>query len=96
MISLAALAVFSGLSLNLLLSFALGAAGVAGDVLPKGETRRKVPLLQLCLLFISVLFLWLFFSFVVSPFWMGFSVYFLLKKYFPTLPLTKGLFPLRS
>ena len=77
MIPLAALAVFSGLTLNLLLSFALGAAGVAGDVLPKGETKRQLPLFQLCLLFIAVLFLWVFFSFIIPPLWMGFSKYFL-------------------
>ena len=77
MIPLAALAVFSGLSLNLLLSFALGAAGVAGDALPKGETKRQLPLFQLCLLFVSVIFLWVFFTFIIPSPWMGFTVYFL-------------------
>ena len=77
MIPLAALAVFSGLSLNLLLSFALGAAGVASDILPRGETRRHLPLFQLGVLFVSVLCLWVFFSFVIPPFWRGFSEYFL-------------------
>ena len=77
MFSLAALAVFSGLSLNLLLSFALGAAGIAGDVLPKGENKRQLPLFQLGLLFISVILLWAFFTFVIPPFWVGFSLYFL-------------------
>ena len=77
MIPLAALAVFSGLSLNLLLSFAIGAAGIAGDVFPKAETKRQLPLFQLVLLFIAVLFLWMFFSFMLPPHWMGFSVYFL-------------------
>jgi len=77
MISLAALAVFSGLSLNLLLSFALGAVGVAADTLPKGESKRQLPLFQFGILFVSVLFLWFFFSFVVPPFWRGFAEYFL-------------------
>ena len=77
MISLAALAVFSGLSLNLLLSFALGAAGVAADTHPKSETRRQLPLFQLGVLFIAVLFLWIIFSHIMPPLWMGFSEYFL-------------------
>jgi len=77
MISLATLAVFSGLSLNLLLSFALGAAGVAGKAIPEGQTKPPLPLLQLGLLFVSVLVLWLFFSYFIPPSWKGFSVYFL-------------------
>ncbi|MCL2231459.1 MAG: hypothetical protein FWB99_04225 [Treponema sp.] len=76
MIFLAALAVFSGLSLNLLFSFALGAAGAAGKTIPKGA-KQPVPLYQLGVMFLSVLFLWVFFSFAVPPFWMGFSMYFL-------------------
>ena len=77
MIYLAALAVFSGLSLNLLLQLALGMVGIARDVLPKGETRRKLPLFQLGILFAAVLFLWVFFTYIVPPFWRGFSEYFL-------------------
>ena len=77
MISLAALAVFSGLSLNLILSFALGATGIARDTLPKGQASRQLPLFQLVLLFVSVLFLWMFFNFVIPPAWLGFSEYFL-------------------
>jgi len=77
MIFLAALAVFSGLSLNLLLSFALGAAGAAGKSIPKGEAKQPLPLLQLGVMFVSVLFLWVFFSFVVPPSWVGFSMFFL-------------------
>ena len=77
MITLMSLSVFSGLSLNLLLSFAIGAAGTAGDGLPKGQTRREIPLCQLGFLFVSVLFLWVIFNYVFSPFWRGFSVYFL-------------------
>jgi len=77
MISLAALAIFAGLSLNLVLSFALGAAGVAGDALPRDETKRRLPLFQLGLMFVAVLFLWLFFSFAIPPYWKGFAEYFL-------------------
>ena len=76
MISLAALAVFSGLSLNLLFSFALGATGAA-KAAPKGESQ-PLPFFQLAVMFVSVLFLWALFSFAVPPFWTGFSVYFLL------------------
>jgi len=84
MVSLAALAIFSGLSLNLLLSFALGAAGTAGDRLPKGQTTRELPVCQLCFLFISVLFLWVVFTHIFSPRWRGFSEYFL---FFPLAAL---------
>ena len=77
MISLAALAVFSGLSLNLFLSFALGAAGVAGDALPRGETQRQLPLFQLGFMFVAALFLWMFFSVAIPPYWRGFAEYFL-------------------
>ena len=83
MIHLAALAVFSGLSLNLLLSFAIGSIGTAGKTFP-GE-RRKLPLIQLCILFISVVFLWIIFSYVFPAKWRGFSEYFL---YFPLSALT--------
>jgi len=77
MIYLAALAVFSGLSLNLLMSFALGTAGTAGDNLPKDHARRELPLCQLGILFISVIFLWFLFTYVFPPAWRGFSEYFL-------------------
>jgi len=85
MIFLAALAVFSGLSLNLLLSFALGAAGAAGKTIPKGEARQPLPLFQIGIMFISVLFLWLFFAFVIPPYWRGFAMYFL---FFPFSAMT--------
>ena len=77
MIFLAALAVFSGLSLNLLLSFALGAAGAAGKAIPKAEAKQALPFFQLGFMFASVLFLWVFFSYAVPPYWRGFAVYFL-------------------
>lgn len=87
MISFAALAVFSGLSLNLILQFALGTAGSAGDFPPR--VKREVPLGQICILFISVVILWVVFSYVLPPNWRGFSEYFL---FFPLSALVcKGL-----
>jgi len=77
MFTLAALAIFSGLSLNLLLTFALGAAGTAGDKLPEGQSSRVLPLHQICFLFISVLFLWVVFANIFPPRWRGFFEYFL-------------------
>jgi len=71
MIYLAAMAVFSGLSLNLLLQFALGTAGVAGDTNPKAESKRQVPLFQFGVMFLSVLFLWVFFVFMIPSYWRG-------------------------
>ena len=82
MILLASLAVFSGLSLNLLLTFALGTAGVTGDKLQKDETRteqrRDLPLFQFAVFFISVLFLWIFFANLLSANWKGFAECFLI------------------
>ena len=78
MISLAGLAIFSGLSLNLLLQFALGTKDTAGD--SRADTAKKIPVIQIGFLFISVLFLWIFFNLIVPPYWKGYSEYFL---YFP-------------
>jgi len=77
MISLVGLAVFSGFSLNLLLQFALGAAGVAGDVVGKTETRRRFPIIQTGILFFSSLSLWFFFTHLVPNFLKGFAEFFL-------------------
>ena len=76
MIFLAGMAVFSGLSLNLLLQFAIGTAGIAG-VNKKAEEKGKIPVIQFIILFISVLLLWIFFSYILPAFWRGFSEYFL-------------------
>ena len=73
MISLAALAVFSGLSLNLLLQFALGTTGVAGET----REQKGIPFFQLGIMFISILFLWVLFTLILPPQWRGFSEYFL-------------------
>jgi electron transport complex protein RnfA len=77
MINIACLAVFSGLSLNLLLQFALGTAGAAADTGHKTSTKRELPLIQFCIFFISTLVLWVFFKYLLPGFWRGFSEYFL-------------------
>ena len=81
MIRLASLAVFSGLSLNLLIQFALGTASFAASSGAAGKKAgRVVPYFQLGVLFISVLFLWILFTFIIPPFWNFYSMLFL---YFP-------------
>lgn len=77
MISLAGLAVFSGLSLNLLLQFALGTAGAAADVSHGDNAVRKIPFAQIVILFLSLTVLWVFFAYVLPVRWRGFSEYFL-------------------
>jgi electron transport complex protein RnfA len=77
MVYIAGLAVFSGLSLNLLLQFALGTAGAASDTGRKTNAKRELPLIQFCVLFISMIFLWIFFRYLLPAFWIGFSEYFL-------------------
>ena len=77
MIYLAGMAVFSGLSLNLLLQFALGTGSVAGDHLHKADEKRKIPVAQFSILFASIIILWLFFKYILPVFWMGFSEFFL-------------------
>jgi len=73
MIPMAALAIFSGISLNLLLSFALGAANASGE----SGKRKAIPFLQILIMFISILFLWFFFRVIMPHQWMGFGEYFL-------------------
>jgi electron transport complex protein RnfA len=66
---LAALAVFSSLSMNLLLRCGLGMQAAAG------EEDKPVPFVQMGLLVVSVLILWLFFSYILP---LGFFAYLLL------------------
>jgi electron transport complex protein RnfA len=80
MIPLAALAVFSGLSLNLLLQFALGTRDLVTRTSYKIDGKRKISLFQIWILFIAVILLWVFFDVVMPVFWISFSEYFL---YFP-------------
>ena len=81
MIPLAAMAIFSGLSLNLILSFALGVTGVAGEA----RVKRDIPILQFGIMFISILFLWAVITLMLSPNWKGFAEYFL---FFPFSAMT--------
>jgi len=80
MASLAGLAIFSGLSLNLLLQFAIGVADNSGEAHHRTDDERKLPFIQLGILFVSVSFLWTFFNNILPVFWNGFLELFL---YFP-------------
>jgi electron transport complex protein RnfA len=71
---LAALAVFSSLSLNLILQCGLGMARITA--IRKGE--GGIPLPQTGILFVSVLLLWAVFSYILSPLFLGFFEYVLL------------------
>jgi electron transport complex protein RnfA len=79
MIQLAGLAVFSGLSLNLLLQFALGTADVADDIQKNHDVKSKkeIPYIQFAILFVAIFFLWVFFNEILPGFFRGFSEYFL-------------------
>ena len=84
MISLTGLAIFSGLSLNLLLQFAIGAKDAVSDGNSRTAARKEVPVIQILIIFIAVFFLWIFFNRIIPGFWKGFSEYFL---YFPVSAL---------
>jgi electron transport complex protein RnfA len=73
-VQLAALAVFSSLSLNLILQCGLGLRNIRA--VRKGDDA--IPLPQTGILLISVLLLWVIFSYVISPLFLGFLVYLLL------------------
>jgi electron transport complex protein RnfA len=68
---LALFAVFSGLSVNLVLQFGLGMRGVAISQM----AGKKPPLVKLGLLFVSVVLLWVVFSYIVSFLPLGFFTY---------------------
>jgi electron transport complex protein RnfA len=72
--SLAALAVFSGLSLNLLLQLGLGIR----DFGAQPDRPVRFSLFQWAMLFLLVLLFWLFFTYILSPLALGFFVFFLL------------------
>jgi electron transport complex protein RnfA len=67
------LAIFSGLSLNLIVQLGLG----MGNIGIRSGTER-MPLLQVAVLFLSVPLLWLVFFYLLYPFFFEFSEYFLL------------------
>ena len=77
MSSLLGIAVFSGFSLNLLLQFALGTANTANGIVAKTENKKGIPFIQLAILFLSSLFLWTFFTYLLPNYWKGFSEFFL-------------------
>jgi electron transport complex protein RnfA len=55
----------------------LGTAGATGDTGHKTNAKRELPLIQFCILFVSILVLWVFFKYLLPVFWRGFSEYFL-------------------
>jgi electron transport complex protein RnfA len=80
MTTLAALAVFSGLSLNLLLQFGLGIGGIIEPekhAAACGEGTRPASFRWL-ILFVSTFVLWLFFTYALTPPAFGFLESFLL------------------
>jgi electron transport complex protein RnfA len=76
---LAALAVFSGLSLNLIFQLALGIRGIS-----EASKQKRIPLFQCGSLFVSVLFLWLICQYILRSLSGGFLEYFL---FFPLASL---------
>ena len=84
---LAALAVFSGFSLNLLLQFALGLQGIT-----ERNRRFTLPFFQMGVLFFSTFTLWLFFTRLLGPLPGEFLEYFLCFPLFVLLSLGLELF----
>ncbi|AEF83538.1 hypothetical protein TREPR_1750 [Treponema primitia ZAS-2] len=74
MIALGALAIFSGLSLNLMLQTGLGLSDIIAD---RNDGKTFSPR-QWIILFLTVLILWLFFTFILSAPAFGFLESFLL------------------
>jgi electron transport complex protein RnfA len=74
MSTLAALAVFSGLSLNLTIQLGMGISDARSELV----RPVKFTLVEWGVLFLSVLVLWCLFSFVFTPLALGFFEYFLL------------------
>jgi electron transport complex protein RnfA len=85
--SLVSLAVFAGLSINLLVQCALGASDAAGAA--DGGRRRPLPLFQLGCLFVSVFVLWVLYRGILRALSGGFLESFL---FFPLCALAcRGL-----
>jgi electron transport complex protein RnfA len=80
---LAFLVFFSSLSVNLMLQCGLGLAGIARPA------AQKLPLFKIAVGFITVLFLWLFFRYILPPLSMGFFGYML---FFPAASLVYTAF----
>jgi electron transport complex protein RnfA len=93
--TLAALGVFSSLSVNLLLQFGLGMRGLR-DTQPgpagEGSEKYPFPLLESAVIFLSVTALWLVFTFMLAPLRLGFFPYILLFPLSaPACVLAEGL-----
>ncbi|MDR2617537.1 MAG: hypothetical protein LBC62_01590 [Treponema sp.] len=73
---LAALAVFAGLSLNLILQFALGTRGVL--LFTRDSRETPFPVFQMANLFVSVFVLWAAYYYILRPLSGGALEYFLL------------------
>jgi electron transport complex protein RnfA len=69
-----ALGIFSGLALNLLVQCGLGMADIASGK----ESRNRFPLLQICILFMTIVFLWLIFPVFFFIFGSGYFAYIVL------------------
>ncbi|MDR1949541.1 MAG: hypothetical protein LBQ38_09120 [Spirochaetaceae bacterium] len=74
MSALVVLVVFSGLSLNPLLQFGLGIRNFETE----GQKPVRYALFQWIVLFVTVLLLWLFFTYILSPLSLGFLEYLLI------------------
>jgi len=98
LIYLATLAIFSSLSMNLLLSFAVGISSVSSRNIQSDMGKKPLPVFQILIMFLAVLLLWAFFSFLIPLRWRMFSFFFL---FFPLSSLAcialerlfKWLFP---
>jgi electron transport complex protein RnfA len=107
MSALAALSVFAGFSLNLLLQLGLGIR----DLGAKPERSIRFSLFQGAALFFPVLLFWLFFTYILSPLALGFFAFFLLfpltvaagkgfdllgGRFFPALKPESGFFSIMT
>ena len=74
------LAIFSGLSMNLILRFGFGLQRISleGNSGHSPNISKWAFFLWLCIFFISIIMLWLFFSLVQSVLFLGFFEYFLI------------------
>jgi electron transport complex protein RnfA len=68
MINTALFVIFAGLSANIVVQFGLGLQ----DILSIKQYRWRDSLYRACILFLSLLITWLFFSFVIIPLGLGF------------------------
>jgi electron transport complex protein RnfA len=89
--TLAALGVFAALACNLVLHFGLGlrALVVEKEEQEIGKASRLAPVFEGSLIFLPVLLLWLFFTYIIGPLQLGFFRYILI---FPlSVPVCTGI-----